>query len=99
MYLVKPTILVPALRFNRALTACYLYPEHPIQAIAISETISVFGPFFNENLYAKIIGIMYSMIYNPLYAYFYLDWYIKTEKKHYQTELFLLLLLNIFYIV
>ena len=45
------------------------------------------------------IGIMYSMIYNPFYAYFYLDWYIKTEKKHYQTELFLLLLLNIFYIV
>lgn len=55
--------LVPLIRTNRAIAASLIYPEHPIQAIEISEVISVFGPFFNPNMYNKIIGIMFAIMY------------------------------------
>tara|TARA_E500000178_G_scaffold333139_1_gene367710 strand:+ start:617 stop:916 length:300 start_codon:yes stop_codon:yes gene_type:complete len=86
--------LVPLIRINRALSACYLIPQHPIHAIAISECISVIGPLFNPILYNRIIGMIIAMAYSPSYAIFYIKWYIKHEKIYYQTELIFLLLFN-----
>ena len=47
-------MLYPLIRANRALISVLIYPEHPVQAIAASEIVSVFGPFLNP-IIMKII--------------------------------------------
>jgi hypothetical protein len=84
--------LVPLIRTNRAIAASLIYPEHPIQAIAISETISVLGPFFNPNMYNKIIGIMFAIMYMPNYSSYFLNYYYKQNLLHDQAEISCLLL-------
>ncbi len=84
--------LVPLIRTNRAIAASLIYPEHPIQAIAISETISVLGPFFNPNMYNKIIGIMFAIMYIPNYSSYFLNYYYKQNLLHDQAEISCLLL-------
>ena len=79
--------LVPLIRANRALAASLIYPEHPIKAIAISETISVLGPFFNPNMYNKIIGIMFAIMYMPNYSSYFLNYYYKQNLLHDQAEI------------
>ena len=37
--------LIPGVRCGRAITACSLFPSHPIEAIATSEIISYTCPF------------------------------------------------------
>ena len=48
--------LYPLIRINRALAATLIYSEHPVEAIAISEVISVVGQFFNPMIYRNLIG-------------------------------------------
>lgn len=79
--------LVPLIRTNRAIAVSLIYPEHPIQAIAISETISVLGPFFNPNMYNKIIGIMFAIMYMPNYSSYFLNYYYKQNLLHDQAEI------------
>lgn len=43
-------MLLPFIRLNRALATILIYPENPIQAIAISETVSTIIPLFNAKL-------------------------------------------------
>ena len=52
--------LVPLVRSLRIISALTIMPENPIEAMALSETISVFGPLLNAKLRSKIIG---SLIY------------------------------------
>ena len=61
-------MLLPFIRLNRALATILIYPENPIQAIAISETVSTIIPLFNPNLYKKTIGIILAVMYMPNYA-------------------------------
>lgn len=84
--------LVPLIRTNRAIAATLIYPEHPIQAIAISEFVSVLGPFFNPNMYNKIIGIMFAIMYMPNYSNYFLNYYYKQNLLHDQAEICCLLL-------
>tara|TARA_B100000242_G_scaffold293408_1_gene271422 strand:+ start:1383 stop:1673 length:291 start_codon:yes stop_codon:yes gene_type:complete len=84
--------LVPLIRTNRAIAASLIYPEHPIQAIAISEVISVLGPFFNPNMYNKIIGIMFAIMYMPNYSSYFLNYYYKQNLLYDQAEICTILL-------
>ena len=43
--------LIPLLRVNRALASVMICPDHPVKAIAISEVVSVIGPFLNPKMY------------------------------------------------
>ena len=84
--------LVPLIRTNRAIAASLIYPEHPIQAIAISEVISVLGPFLNPNMYNKIIGIMFAIMYMPNYSSYFLNYYYKQNLLYDQAELFVFIM-------
>ena len=84
--------LVPLIRTNRAIAASLIYPEHPIQAIAISAIVSVLGPFFNPNMYNKIIGLMFAIMYMPNYSNYFLNYYYKQNLLHDQAEICCLLL-------
>ena len=64
--------LTPLIRSSRAISACLIYPEHPVTAIAISETISVLGPLLNPQHLSKIIATTMAIIYAPSYAYYYI---------------------------
>jgi hypothetical protein len=94
--------LVPLIRTNRAIAASLIYFEHPIQAIAISEIVSVLGPFLNPNMYNKIIGIMFEIMYMPNYSSYFLNYYNKQNLLHDQAEictiLLFILILSINYI-
>ncbi len=79
--------LVPLIRTNRAIAASLIYPQHPIRAIAISEIVSVLGPFFNLNMYNKIIGIMFAIMYMPNYSNYFLNYYYKQNLLHDQAEI------------
>ena len=84
--------LVPLIRTNRAIAASLIYPQHPIKAIAISEVISIIGPFLNPNMYNKIIGIMFTIMYMPNYSSYFLNYYYKQNLLHDQAEICSLLL-------
>jgi len=84
--------LLPAIRINRAISATLLYPEHPIQAIAASECISVFSPFLNPKMYSRIFSIILAFMYFPSYTTLYLKYFEKQNLKHYQAEIILLIL-------
>ncbi len=79
--------LMPFIRINRAIAATLIYPSHPIQAIAISETISVVGPFINPNMYNKILGLIFAIMYMPNYASYFLNYYNKQNLLHDQAEI------------
>ena len=66
-------LLIPLIRASRSISACLIYPEHPVQAIAISEFVSVLGPLLNQDLYSVILGSIMAVAYNPRFAYFYLE--------------------------
>ena len=84
--------LVPLIRSNRAIAASLIYPSHPLQAIAISEIISVIGPFFNPKLFARIIGTTMAMMYNPEFASSYIKYYNDLNTKYNEAEICTLLL-------
>jgi len=84
--------LFPLIRSSRAITACYIIPEEPIKAIAISEFVSVIIPLLNPKLFSRIYGLMLTSIYNPSFASFYLESYNKINNIHNQAEICCLLL-------
>lgn len=79
--------LIPLVRTNRAIAASLIYPQHPLQAIAATEIVSVFGPFLNKTMYTKIIGLTIAIIYNPKFSYFLLENFEKTQNYYYQAEI------------
>jgi len=68
MSLINKLPLIPLIRTTRAVSACTLFPNHPIIAIATSELISYTIPFIsNSPLYAfnnMILFIFYMVYYN-----------------------------------
>jgi len=79
--------LIPLVRTNRAIAASLLYPQHPIQAIAISEIFSVIGPFFNPKMYSKIMALTICMMYQPNFSHHFLDYYQNNQNIYYKTEI------------
>lgn len=85
-------ILVPLIRTTRAISASYIYPQHPIIAVGISEIVSVFGPFLNPKLLSKSLSTFICILYLPQFTSAYLKLYTESEKIYYQTELMFLML-------
>tara|TARA_B100000424_G_C22929590_1_gene494536 strand:- start:1851 stop:2141 length:291 start_codon:yes stop_codon:yes gene_type:complete len=79
--------LIPIVRANRAIAFSLLYPQHPLQAIATSEVISVFGPLLNPKMYTKIIALTIAIMYNPNFCSFFIQNYQKTQNYYYQAEI------------
>lgn len=90
--------LIPFIRANRAISACFLLPNNPINAITLCETIGVFVPLLNKSVYEKIVGTLLSMAYNPMFANYYLKRLNESEKKYHRSELILLIILNFYYL-
>ena len=88
--------ILPLVRTNRAIAASLLYPENPVQAIAISEIISVFVPLLNTRIYTKMLGITIAMMYNPTFAEFFIENLEKCEIIYYQGEICTSLLFILF---
>lgn len=84
--------LTPIIRTNRAIAACLIAPNDPLQAIALSETLSVVMPLFNPKLLPKILGIIIAIMYNPYYANYYISSYHKINNIHNEAEICSLLL-------
>ena len=83
---------LPFLYINRAVAAPFIYPEHPIQVVAISELVSVIDPILNPKLFAKIIVYAIAIIYNPMYASALIYNFKKKDYVYYEAELCSLLL-------
>ena len=80
-------LLIPLIRASRSISACLIYPEHPVQAIAISEFVSVLGPLLNQDLYSVILGSIMAVAYNPRFAYFYLENFYNLNTIYNQAEI------------
>lgn len=80
-------LLIPLVRSSRAVSACLIYPEHPIQAIAISEFASVIGPMLNPDLFTKILGTIYALMFNPTFAHYFIKTYHDRNTIHNQAEI------------
>ena len=87
--------LVPFIRINRAFASTLLLPNEPIKAIAISETVSVFGPFLNPYMYKKIINMTIILMYIPNYSSYLLEHYKNENLKYNQAEICCILLFNL----
>ena len=84
--------LTPLIRTNRAIAASLIYPDHPIQAIAISEIASVIIPVLNPDLFPRIMGTVIAMMYQPNFAHYYIKKYHELNTIHNQAEICSLLL-------
>lgn len=84
--------LTPLIRTNRAIAASLIYPSHPIQAIAISEIISVLIPILNPKLFPRILGTLIAVMYQPYFAYYYVKKYHEINTLYNQAEICTLLL-------
>ena len=57
--------LVPLIRSSRALTSSLLYPENPLLAISLSESLSTILPFINFELkHPMLVFRLISSYYN-----------------------------------
>ena len=94
--------LHPIVRTTRAFSAYLIYPDDPLTAISISETISVIGPLLNPVVYTKIISAGIALMYCPKLSYYFLDSFNKTNNLYYQAEictsLFFILCLSLDYL-
>ena len=84
--------LVGLIRTNRAIAASLIYPDHPIQAIAVSEFASVIIPLLNPKLLPRIIGTMFAIMYHPTFAHYYIKKYYELNNIYNQAEICTILL-------
>tara|TARA_B100001057_G_scaffold20748_2_gene19157 strand:+ start:9547 stop:9846 length:300 start_codon:yes stop_codon:yes gene_type:complete len=87
--------LVPLVRANRAIAASLIYPSHPIQAVIVSETISIFAPLLDPQFFSKILGLILAYKYNPTFATLMSQQYLKINLTYNQAEICCLLLFNL----
>ena len=88
--------LIPLLRINRALASSLILPNEPIKAIALSETISLIGPFLNPYVYKKIINVITTLLFIPDYTSYVVNYYNQENLKYHQIEICTILLFNFF---
>ena len=85
-------MLYPFIRLNRAIASCIIFPDHPIKAIAISESMSVILPLLNPKNFLNILSFLLTLSYCPDYAGYIFEIYNKQFIKYNQAEICLLLL-------
>ena len=81
--------LIPLIRTTRAVSACTLFPNHPVIAIATSEVISYTTPFINNSpFYAfnKMILFMFYMVYYNESANEIINKFLIKDLNYYLTE-------------
>lgn len=91
--------LSPLIRINRAVASTLILPDHPIQAIALSETITIFAPLLNPSFYSRTIAHIITFMYNPRFSWYILKNYEKGDIVYNQAEICLLILFNIYLII
>ena len=91
--------LSPLIRINRAVASTLILPDHPVQAIALSEMITVFAPLLNPSFYSRTIVHIITFMYNPRFAWYILKNYEKADIVYNQAEISLLILFNIYLII
>lgn len=79
--------LHPIIRSSRAISACLIYPQDPLTAISVSETISLIGPLFNPNFYSKIASLTAVFMYCPKLSYYLLENFNKIKNLYYEAEI------------
>ena len=77
-------------RSSRSLVAVSFAPTHPLQAIAISECISFFGPLSDAVFLRKAVGYFLSAACAPEFSGYLFGKLASTKKKNEQIELFIL---------
>lgn len=87
--------LIPLIRANRAIAASFICPTHPIQAILVSETISICAPLLDPQFFSKILGLILAIKYNPTFANTMINQYKKINLIYNQGEICCLLLFNL----
>ena len=93
MSLINKLPLIPLIRTTRAVSACTLFPNHPIIAIATSEVISYTIPFINNSpLYAfnDMILFMFYMVYYNESANDVINKFLIKDYNYYFTELIII---------
>lgn len=85
-------MLYPFIRVNRAISSILIAPEHPIQAIAASEIISVVAPLLNQKFYSKTIATIITMMYMPQFTNEILKTHYKRYVMYNQAEICCILL-------
>ena len=91
--------LTPLVRINRAISCSLIIPNHVLEAIALSEIISVSSPIFNSKNLSRCIAHILTFIYSPNFAWYILKNYEKKDILYHQSEICLLLLFNIYLII
>ena len=89
--------LTPLIRINRAIASTYICPDHPLKAIAISESISLFTPLLNPKLYSKTVAHIITFLYNPGFLFYILRNYEKSNLIYNQAEFCFLILFNLLF--
>lgn len=84
--------LYPFIRVNRGISSLLIYPEHPIQALAFSEVVSVIGPFLTPKMYKKIYGLILAIMYVPSFSHHLITSYNKQFIIYNQAEICCILL-------
>ena len=83
------------IRINRAITATFVAPQHPMIATAISEIASTAIPLINPDYRTKVMNIVLFAFYSPNYLALYINLQQKKNEKKRQIELYSLLLVNV----
>ena len=85
--------LIPLIRTTRAVSACTLFPNHPVIAIATSEVISYTIPFIsNSPLYAfnNMILFMFYIVYYNESANDVINKFLIKDFNYYLSELIII---------
>ncbi len=85
-------MLYPLLRVNRAISSILIAPEHPIQAVAVSEIVSFVAPLLNPSMYTKTLSALIAMIYMPQFSLEILNIHYKRYIIYNQAEMCCILL-------
>ena len=86
--------IYPLIRANRALITTLMMPQHPIQAVLLSETFSIILPLLNIRTYVKILTLVSIISYAPQYSSEIIKLYYNEYNIYNQAEICCLLLLT-----
>ena len=79
--------IIPLIRTQRAIAACSIYPQHPLQAIAISEILSLTLPFIkNSTFNTDILVFMFYFFYSNEHALHLIEQYKQKDILFYKYE-------------
>ena len=78
------------LRMNRAISVSLLFPNNKLEAVALSEVLSIIEPYINPRTQSKAMGLAFSILYAPEFASYLINVYNKENIKQIKLEILLL---------